>query len=521
MKGSLNLILQSHLPFVRHPEYSSFLEENWFFEAMDESYLPLLRAFDSLERDGVPFRMTISLSPTLLSMMSDEFLQERYVGHLKKMIALAKQELERVSDDEKFGPLAGMYHDLYTRNYEDFVKRYQHDVIGRFLKYEKSGHLELITTAATYAYLPLYESEPAVVKTQINAAVQLFESCFEHRPRGFWLPDMGYFPGLEKYLKNAGIAYFFTSAHGLLLGKDEASCGVFSSYKTPNGTYFFARDVDSGLVVPSYAAAPVYREFYRDIGFDLPFDYVRDYMPDKKNRVFTGIKYYAVTGSEDKNVYNIDAAQKQVREHAADFIKTVNLRFEKLSHQMSKEPVITAPFDTELFGHGWFEGVQWIEEVFRQSQKNDIFSWGVPTEYIARNRDAETVSPIFSSWGNKGFSEVWFHEKNDWVHKPIFQSIEMMKDFVFRFPNEGALKERILNQALREVLLMQASDWPFILYNATDVAYAESRIKGHVENFNRIYDNLCSNEIDAEWLIALTQRNNIFPLLDYRTFTDE
>ena len=84
MKGSLNLILQSHLPFVRHPEYSSFLEENWFFEAMDESYLPLLRAFDSLERDGVPFRMTISLSPTLLSMMSDEFLQERYVGHLKK-----------------------------------------------------------------------------------------------------------------------------------------------------------------------------------------------------------------------------------------------------------------------------------------------------------------------------------------------------------------------------------------------------------------------------------------------------
>ena len=112
MKGCLNLILQSHLPFVRHPEYSSFLEENWFFEAMDESYLPLLRAFDSLSRDGIPFRLTLSLSPTLLSMMGDELLQDRYITHLKKMIALAEKEMERTEGDEDFAPLAKMYYDL-------------------------------------------------------------------------------------------------------------------------------------------------------------------------------------------------------------------------------------------------------------------------------------------------------------------------------------------------------------------------------------------------------------------------
>lgn len=520
MKGSLNLILQSHLPFVRHPEYDSFLEENWFFEAMDESYLPLLRVFDSLSKDGIPFRLTMSLSPTLLSMMRDELLRDRYIAHLKKMITLTEKEMDRVGDDGSFAPLAKMYYDLYTDNFNDFVRRYQCDIIGRFAKYEKSGNLELITTAATYAYLPLYESEPAVIKTQLDTALQVFESCFEHRPRGFWSPDLGYFPGLENYLKAAGISYFFVSSHGLLLGPDKAAYGVFSAYKTPNGVRFFARDVDSGTVVPGYASAPVYREFFRDIGFDLPFDYVRDYMPDKKNRVFTGIKYYAVTGIEDKKIYNIEEAQKQVKEHAADFIETVQLRFKKLSKQMDKKPVIVAPFDTELFGHGWFEGVRWIEEVFRRSTEIKTFEWETPSEYLARNQEIDVVSPIFSGWGNKGFSDVWFNEKNDWVFRPVFQSIEMMKDFVTRFPNESALKERILNQALREILLMQASDWPFILYNATDVTYAEGRIKEHIENFRRIYDNLCNNEINTEWVINLTQKNNIFPKIDYRIFTE-
>lgn len=520
MKGSVNLVLQSHLPFVRHPEYASFLEENWFFEAMDESYLPLLRVFDSLARDGVPFRLTLSLSPTLLSMMGDELLQNRYVEHLKKMIALAEKELARTAGDEAFHPLAQMYYDLYTRNYSDFVNRCNCDVISRFAKYEKSGHLELATTCATYAYLPLYESQPAVVKAQIEVAVKTFQDCFGRSPRGFWLPDLGYFPGLETYLKAAGLSYFFISAHGLLLGPDKAACGVFSPYKTPNGVHFFARDVDSGMSVPGYASDPDYREFYRDVGFDLPFDYVRDYMPDKKNRVFTGIKYYAITGFEEKKVYNIEAAAARVKVHAADFIRDRSLRFKQLSGQMDKDPVIVVPFDTELFGHGWFEGIQWIEEVFRQSQHSADFTWGTPSAYIAAHPETDTVSPVFSGWGNKGFSEVWFHEKNDWVFRPVFQAVEMMKDFVTRFPDESGLKQKVLNQAMREILLMQASDWPFILYNATDVTYAENRLKGHIENFKHICRNLCSNEIDTEWVITLSQKNNLFPDIDYRTFKD-
>ena len=290
--------------------------------------------------------------------------------------------------------------------------------------------------ARSLAYLPLYESEPAVIKTQLDTALQVFESCFEHRPRGFWSPDLGYFPGLENYLKAAGISYFFVSSHGLLLGPDKAAYGVFSAYKTPNGVRFFARDVDSGTVVPGYASAPVYREFFRDIGFDLPFDYVRDYMPDKKNRVFTGIKYYAVTGSEDKKIYNIEEAQKQVKEHAADFIETVQLRFKKLSKQMDKKPVIVAPFDTELFGHGWFEGVRWIEEVFRRSTEIKTFEWETPSEYLARNQEIDVVSPIFSGWGNKGFSDVWFNEKNDWVFRPVFQFSAPVQ--TKRTPRKGA-----------------------------------------------------------------------------------
>lgn len=519
-KGSLNLVLQSHLPFVRHPEYASFLEENWFFEAMDESYLPLLRTFDSLVQDKIPFRLTFSLSPTLLSMMGDELLQKRYIAHLKKMIALTEAEMERTVNDPEFAPLAKMYYDRYTKNYDDFVNRYNCNIISRFHRYEKMGYLELITTCATYAYLPLYESESVVIKSQINVAIQTFKKYFKRNTRGFWFPDLGYFPGLENYLKEAGIDYFFISAHGLLLSPENASCGVFSSYQAPNGVHFYARDVDSGVSVPKYAGHPDYREFYRDIGFDLPFEYVKDLMPDKRNRVFTGIKYYAITGSEDKRVYNIQLAQERIKEHAQDFIQARVLRFQQLSKQMDKPAVITMPFDTEFFGHGWFEGVQWLEEVFRQSANHPDFVWSTPVEDIANNPQSDVFSPVFSSWGNKGFSEVWFHEKNDWVYRPIFQAVEMMKDFVTRFPDETGLKEEILNQAMREVLLMQASDWPFILYNATDVTYADSCIKSHIENFKRIYLNLCSTEIDNKWVINLCRKNNLFPDIDYRTYID-
>ena len=121
MKGTLGFVLHAHLPFVRHPEYEDFLEEDWLYEAISETYLPFLRMCKRLVREEVSFRLTISISPTLSAMLSDELLQERYIAHLHKLIDLGKKEIERTKDEPRRHELARMYKEMYERNLHDFT----------------------------------------------------------------------------------------------------------------------------------------------------------------------------------------------------------------------------------------------------------------------------------------------------------------------------------------------------------------------------------------------------------------
>ena len=124
-KAYISLVLHAHLPFVQHPEHKDFLEENWLFEAISETYLPLLRMFERLSRDAIPLRLTLSLSPTLTEMVSDELLQNRYIRYLEKHIELGEKEIVRTRGDEDFSYLAHMYLDFYRTNLRDFKEKYR------------------------------------------------------------------------------------------------------------------------------------------------------------------------------------------------------------------------------------------------------------------------------------------------------------------------------------------------------------------------------------------------------------
>src|SRR3954453_9607094 len=127
--GYLCLVLHAHLPFVRHPEHDDFLEEDWFYEAITETYIPLLQVFDGLERDGVDWRKTMSVTPTLAAMLSDPLLQFRYVRHIDNLISLSLKELERTRWEPEFNRLAEMYHQKFQRSRDVFVKQYNHNLI--------------------------------------------------------------------------------------------------------------------------------------------------------------------------------------------------------------------------------------------------------------------------------------------------------------------------------------------------------------------------------------------------------
>ncbi len=522
-RADFALVLNAHLPFVRHPEYPVFLEERWLFEALSETYLPLLRVFHKLDEDNVPFRVTMSFSPTLTAMLTDPLLQERYRQYTDLQLELAERELVRTEG----GPshkTAKLYRQLHKHNQGDFNEVYQGNVLRGFSYFQKKGNLELLTSAATHAFLPLYQNYPATVEAQIRLASESHARIFGRPARGIWLPECAYYPGLERVLKEHKLEYFFAAAHAVLNAGEFPTAGAFAPLVL-DGVLAFPRDMESTKALWSpdrgYPADPVYRDFYRDIGFDLGLDYLKPYMPGTDDRLSTGFKYHAVTGPTDqKALYDPDKAMARVKEHAKNFLYNRGMHAARISETgFSGTPLMVSPFDAELFGHWWFEGVWWLDAFFREAaHPSSEVRLVLPSETASSGAEFQTNSMAFSSWAAGGYAEAWLDGSNDWIFRHTFKAIERMTELVERFPDVQGRKQRALNQAAREVLLSQASDWPLIIKSGTTVGYAERRVKEHIANFTRIYESLSANTMDTEWLTTLEKRNNLFPEIDYKVF---
>src|SRR5580692_7913612 len=325
MQGYLSLVLHAHLPLVRHPEHPKFLEENWLFEAITETYIPLIDVMDGWLRDGMDTRLTLTLSPTLCSMLLDHLLQDRYLRHIEGLIELAEKEIHRTHWDNAFRPLAWMYHHRFSNTRNTYLA-YGRNIVGAFRKFQEQGKLEIITCAATHALLPLVASHPPSVRAQILVARDHYRACFGCDPRGIWLPECAYVEGIENFLQEANIRWFIIDTHGLLHARPRPRYGVFAPVFTPNGIAAFGRDFESARQVWSkqqgYPGDFRYRDFYRDIGFDLDLDYVKPFLPATGRHGFTGIKYHRITGPTlDKQVYDRAAALHAADEHASHFLR--------------------------------------------------------------------------------------------------------------------------------------------------------------------------------------------------------
>lgn len=248
-------------------------------------------------------------------------------------------------------------------------------------------------------------------------------------------------------------------------------------------------------------------------------EYIEPYIHSPQVRVFTGFKYHAITNKgNEKLYYNRQKASQRVLEHAQNFLYNVEQKGEKIAPLLDRDPFYNIAFDAELFGHWWFEGIQWLEAVLRGAAKSGNIVFETNLDYLDRHKEAQVLQPSYSSWGEGGYSNVWADGTNVWVYRHIHKSIERMEELAVRFPNQNSLKQRFLNQAAREVILSMASDWPFIIHNKTSVTYAQKRLKEHLGNFNLVYENMCKNAVNTEWLVKAEKRNIIFSDIDYNIF---
>jgi len=405
IKGYVNFVLHAHLPYIHHPENDTYLEEEWLFEAISECYIPLLLNYKRLEEEGVNFRITMTMTPPLLNMLDNKLLQERYIKYLKKHIDLCKKEVERTTYDERLNRLSKYYLDRYSNDLHIFRDVYECNIINAFKHFQDAGFLEIITCGATHGYFPILYVNEKTVRAQIGVAVKSYEKFFGRKPRGIWLPECGYVPEADKYLKEFGIEFAIVESHGILYADPVPIYGTYAPIVSPENLTVFGRDMESSRQVWSsingYPGDYNYREFYRDIGYDADYEYIKPYITYDGVRVNTGIKYHRITGkTENKDLYNVRWAMDSAEKQAGHFFDSRQNQITNLSNHMQTPPIVLCPYDAELFGHWWYEGPYWLYVLFKKIYYDKCdFKLITPSEYIDKYPEMQEWTPCRSSWG--------------------------------------------------------------------------------------------------------------------------
>jgi 1,4-alpha-glucan branching enzyme len=525
---TLMIVLHGHLPWVHHPEYERFLEEDWFFEAVADTWLPLLEVLDGWERDEVDAQLTLGLSPPLLAMMRTPRLIERATRYLDARRRLAGRYLDRLPGEDPFRPAT----EHSFAEAERRVAQMRHmdgDLPSAFARHWNEGRIELMTCGATHGLLPVLLDEGSA-HAQVAEAVRQHEEILGHAPRGIWQPECGVVPTTFDILAEHGLVYSFAEDRALLFGSPPPRWGVHRPVFTPEGVALFSRDGGCGKAVWSadegYPGDGRYREFYRDLGWDAEDELLDDdHVQGTGDRKNTGVKLHRVTGRvslDDKEPYDPQAAARALAGHAAHFVDQRIIDTMRLTPKLEGAPNFVAAFDAELFGHWWYEGPRFLDLVARGCAARAEYDPHSPRpvsawRYLSDNPTHQVQEPAVSSWGDGGAFTVWVNSDNDHLWREIHDARARLGDAVRR-GSKSSLEGRALAQATRELMLAQSSDWPFILTMGTQMGYAGRRTAVHLSRAHRLLDQLERGAVDEPDLRQLEERDAVFSEVDPAPF---
>jgi 1,4-alpha-glucan branching enzyme len=515
----LSIVLEAHLPFVSEDSPS----EECFFETVSETFLPLLEVFDRLEEDHVPFKLGLVLSPVLCDMLQNNELLLRYIDYTDRQLDFGLQEIKRNKDNPVLESLSRLYYDRIIDRRASFQNRHGNNIIHALDFYQHKGRIELLATAATHAFLPLYAAYPEAVRAQIETAISAYRECFGFQPQGFWLPEMGWSAALDNLIHAYGFGYTIVDARGAFSASPLPSRGCFYPFRSPGRSIVFARDFFSRNIDRELCLQGACRDNSRDAGYELPEALVEAFMKDGGRRQ-TGFKYYGLldeeTGAPGPVFYDPQKAAAKAAEQAKAFLDVTTLRLSKAGMLMNETPVCLSAWNALSFGRHWYEGPFFLESLFREVHSGNCLRVLTPTEYLLSidRTSLETSMPGFSSWGAEGHAETWLDATNDGLYRHEVCALERMIDLAERFPNDHGLKERALNQAARELLLAQDSEWPRMMRMQESADYARGEAETALRNFTTIYEALGASYISTEWLTDLEKHHNFFRHINYRMF---
>ncbi len=520
-RGFATFVLHTHLPYCRLAGRWPHGEE-WLHEAILESYLPLIRAFRTAA--GAPGRslgVTINITPILAEQLRDPLVIDHFRNYLDERIRTAGTDVERFAGQPGLRPIAASFHRQRYLAIQAFFEDDLHgDILGALADLESEGHIEIATSAATHGYLPLLRDDDAI-RFQIETGIASHVRNFGKRPRSFWLPECAYRPGLETFLEDAGITVFFAETHlvtgGAARGKaaggavgpygpvpvsvaeGPARAGTtFRAYSVgSSGVAVLARNERTGLQVWSaehgYPGDPAYREFHKkdDSG---------------------GLHYWRVTGPRvdlgEKAEYDPDAARKVALGHASHFCGVVKSEIEAFYAGAGEPGIVVSAYDTELLGHWWLEGVAWLEATLGALSADPDVDLITAGDFVTSRPAREVIDLPEGSWGTGGDHGTWRNDGTAWTWPEIYARQARAHTLL-------SASTPATRQLARELLLLQSSDWQFLMTTGQAHDYAVERFRSHLDRFDRLAAAIETPGSDASELVAaIGKLDNPFPDID-------
>ncbi|MCM1321120.1 MAG: DUF1957 domain-containing protein [Bacteroides sp.] len=519
-KKSLAIVIYAQQGYFRHiyadsQQYSC--KHNQLFTAITYTYLPLLNMFANLEADGIPFKIGLVLPPVLCSLLDDPVMQQCYIEWLDTLIKLGESEAALYADDDPRRKLACLYLKQLQYAKRDYTETLGQNILSKFAYYAKRGNIEMIATTATDCFLPHILDMPEAVSAQIETGLQSHKFYFDVLPEGFWLPDLGYTPGLEKAVRSYGLNYTILDSASVLFAHPTPDLGIFSPVRCENSLAVFARDNETtnDSDIPVYNSNPVYRNQNRDIGYEADSDYLNTILQNNCRNA-TGFCYYA---NNKNSVYDPDKAQPQIVSDAENFLES---KIKKLEAAAAFKPdadlSLVCTFSAETFGGKWHEGILWLEQIFRQAADKTDIDLVHCTDLTHNQFSLQRVNPFNGASSGTGYGENLLDSSNGWMMRYIHKSTERMIDLAARFSDDTGLKARSLNLAAKEVLLAQSSIWAKMIHEKTDPEYATDCFSKSITAFSTVFESLGSNNISTEWLTRIEREHPIFNWINYHVF---
>jgi 1,4-alpha-glucan branching enzyme len=545
--GAFTFVLHSHIPYTRQAGRWPHGEE-WIHEATAETYIPLLDALNDLHSKGIPARLTLTLTPVLLEQLADEDVRANFVNYLDEKIGAASQDVERfeAANNDDMRALAKMYRDLYAGIRDRFLHKYGRDLIQAFRHLQNQRLIEIATCAATHGYLPLLERDESI-NLQLRTAVESYKRHFGRAPRTIWLPECAYRPGyitpdgrmrpgIEDFLERHDLRLFFAETHMIEGGRPVgvAAGDAIGPYQSVTRRYLVpATEFEAAEAATTFLPYLVGRSNVTVLGrnnqtglqvwsgeWGYPGDY--DYREFHKKDGTSGMQYWRITGANadlaDKEIYQPEAASGKVTQHAEHFTHLVEQILGEFNRDSGRYGIVCSNYDTELFGHWWFEGVEWLRQVLHHLAESESVELTTASSYLNAHPPQTSLELMEGSWGAGGTHFVWDNADTAWMWPIIHESEARMLAAVETHPKARGVKRKILDQAARELLLLQSSDWPFLVTTGQANEYAIQRFQEHVERFNLLLDSLERENQDGETAERLWERDKIFPEIDYRWF---